>query len=266
MISTLARHLGIWFALARTSFIAELEYRANIIGKMLADVVWYFAQLSLYEVLFSHTGLVADWTLPQMRVFMSFLFLVDCWYMVLFHDNLDTFSEKVNKGELDLLFAKPINAQFLLSFHRISTPYFVNMTVICAYMYYAIGQLEEPMTWYQLLAGLLAGIFGVIIMYGVRFTFSSLSMIITRADAVLQLWYQLYRLATRPDSLFSSPARIILHTVLPMAFIVSVPARIALGKAGFLHLLAGGVLATLVIWWTKVWWRYCVRRYSSASS
>ncbi len=265
-MTTLMRHVGIWFALARTSFIAELEYRANIIGKMLADVVWYFAQLSLYEVLFSHTSLVADWTLPQMRVFMSFLFLIDCWYMVLFHDNLDTFSEKVSKGELDLLFAKPINAQFLLSFHRISTPYFVNMAVIFAYMTYAIGKLEEPMAWYQLVAGLVAGVCGVIVMYGVRFTFSSLSMIITRADSILQLWYQLYRLATRPDTLFPSPARIILHTVLPMAFIVSVPARIALGKAGMLHLVAGIALSVATIFWTKFWWGYCVRRYSSASS
>ena len=58
--------------------------------------------------------------------------VVDALYMILFHDNLDSFSQKTTKGELDLLLAKPVNSQFMMSCQKVSVPYFVNLLFIFA--------------------------------------------------------------------------------------------------------------------------------------
>ncbi len=38
--------------------------------------------------------------------------------MIILSENLDQFSEKVHKGDLDLLLAKPVNSQFMISLQK----------------------------------------------------------------------------------------------------------------------------------------------------
>jgi ABC-2 type transport system permease protein len=71
------------------------------------DIFWYIAQITTFEVLFHHTQYIGSWNLEQMRVFLGVVFVVDALYMIILSENLDQFSEKVRKGDLDLLLAKP---------------------------------------------------------------------------------------------------------------------------------------------------------------
>jgi ABC-2 type transport system permease protein len=68
----------------RISVIADLEFRANIAVKIATDLIWYFAQIVVFEVLYRYTPVIAGWTLPEVRVFMGILFFVDAVWMLLF--------------------------------------------------------------------------------------------------------------------------------------------------------------------------------------
>lgn len=92
-------------AFAKASFVADLEYRANFLTRIVTDIFWYAAQIMTFETIFLHTDNVGGWNLDQTRVFLGMLFVADAIYMVLFHDNLDRMSDRVRKGELDLLLA-----------------------------------------------------------------------------------------------------------------------------------------------------------------
>src|SRR4051812_29156214 len=105
------KYLKLWLEFLKIGWMAEAEYRLNLVVRVVADVVWYIAQLSVFEVLFFHAPQIAGWDILKMRVFMGVLFVVDSIYMVLFHDNFENASTMVRKGELDFILSKPIDSQ-----------------------------------------------------------------------------------------------------------------------------------------------------------
>ncbi len=143
MAQVLKKYLILFYSLLKTSFIADLEYRVNFSLRIFTDIIWYIMQLISFEVLFNYTNLIGDWNRAQMRVFLAILFFVDSFYMVFYQENLDRFSDKVRKGELDLLLTKPIEPQFLVSFQKMAVASFGNMIISFAFLLWTISQLEQ---------------------------------------------------------------------------------------------------------------------------
>ena len=259
-------HLGLLPAFFRASAVAELEYRFNVVLKVATDVIWYGAQLSVFEILFRHATNIGGWTVDSTRVFMGALFVVDSAWMTLFSQNLDKLSDKVRNGELDLLLAKPVNSQFMLSFQRMSVSYLLNVTLAVAWLGYALSRLPEPPPLWRLPIFAAMAACGLAITYSLRFFFSASAMIFDRAENINYVWYQIYRLATRPDAIYPRALRYLVLTAVPVAFIASVPARAMLEKPNPILFVSAFAIAGALLWLTTRFWVYGLKKYSSASS
>lgn len=264
-LAGLRKYLSLYGMIFRTSFIADLEYRVNFVTRIVTDIFWYAAQVIAFEVLYRHTDLIGDWTLPQTRVFLGMIFVVDAIYMVLLHDNLDRFSDKVRKGELDLLLAKPINSQFMVSLNRASTALLGNFTIAVSWLSWSLWQLPD-FNWARVLWLLVLIPSGVVVLYSCRFFMSATAVIFTRAENLQFVWYQIYKLGMRPDSIYVPWFKFIILTVIPVGVIASVPARALLNPPDLLLFAWAILLAPLLVWLSSRYWRFCLRHYSSASS
>jgi ABC-2 type transport system permease protein len=250
----------------KASAMADLEYRLNLVVKIATDVIWYVAQLAIFEILFSHTSNISGWTLASTRVFMGVLFVTDALYMLFIQENLDRLSDKVRRGELDLLLVKPVNSQFMLSFQRMSPAYLGNLILTAAWLTWALINLPEPVPLTRLLTLFVSIPCSIAVSYSIRFFFSATALIFTRAENVNYIWYQLYRLGTRPDTIFPQWLRYVAFTFLPVAFIASVPARLILNAPDPI-LLGGAIMtASFAVYLTTRYWQYTLKFYSSASS
>ncbi|MBX2988381.1 MAG: ABC-2 family transporter protein [Bdellovibrionaceae bacterium] len=259
------KYLGLYAAFFRASLIADLEYRVNFITRIVTDIFWYVAQIVTFEVLYRHTDVIGHWTLPQTRVFLGILFVIDAIYMVLFHDNLERFSDRVRKGELDLLLAKPVNSQFMVSLQRASTAILGNFALGLGWLIFSLSRLPD-FSWERLLWLLILIPCGVTILYCCRFFFTSVAVIFTRAENLQFLWYQLYKFGMRPDSIYAPWLKFFLLTMLPVAMIASVPARALLDPPEPWLFLWAAVLAVFLLWVSHRFWNWCLKQYSSASS
>jgi ABC-2 type transport system permease protein len=261
------RYIDLFFALCRTSFIADLEYRANIVAKIVTDILWYVAQLSTFEVLITHTPDLAGWSIQELRFFMAILFLVDAVFMLLFSENMDQLPLKVANGELDLLLTKPVNSQFMVSLNKINCPYLVNIFVLVLWTIYVVYQLPQAME--PLRLALLIGFampVGLVVFYCMRFWIASLSLIFVRTDNLPMIFYQVYRFGVRPYRFYPFWLRVAVLTIIPVGFIAGVPAEIVLGELPIGLLLWGIALAALALLGTRKFWAFALTRYSSASS
>lgn len=245
--------------------MAELEYRFNIAARFFTDIIWYIAQLSVFEVLFRHTNSMNGWSIDETRVFMGVLFVTDAIYMLLFSENLDRMGEKIRRGDLDLLLVKPVNSQWMLSFQKVSIAYVGNAIFSMAWLIWALLQI-----WNQSLSSLLWLIatvpMSLAIVYTIRFVTAAAALFLTKADAVNYIWYQLYRLGTRPDSFYPEILRYIVLSAFPIAFLASVPAQVILGKTGPEVLLWGYILGAVFIFGSTQFWKRGLQSYGSASS
>lgn len=262
---TLKKYLSLYLALFRTSFIADLEYRVNFLTRIVTDIFWYLAQILTFEVLFYHTPKIGDWNLPQMRVFLGIVFIADALYMIIFSENLDNFSEKVRKGDLDLLLAKPLNSQFMLSLQKASTAAIGNLALGTSWFIYSLLQLPN-FEWPRLFWLLLLIPCGLVALYSVRFTIAASAVIFARSENLHFIWYQIYRLGMRPDSIYVPWFKWVILTVIPVGVVASVPARALLeppqwGLFAWVVFLAG-----LLIYLSNKFWKFALKFYSSASS
>lgn len=260
------KYLKLLWIFYKTSFMADIEYRFNMVLKVLTDILWYVGQLSVFEVIFHHAGSISDWNLSSTRVFMGVLFVVDAFWMLLFSENLDHMSNRVRSGELDLLLVKPVNSQFMLSFKKMNTPYMLNILITLGYLIWALNAHLGESALLGLFWLILTIPCSLIIVYSIRFLFSCLSVIYVNAESIGWLWYQVYRLGTRPDSIYPRWLRYVVLSILPVGFIASVPSRIIMGISEPWMWGVFPLLAAVSFYLSTCYWRYAIKHYASASS
>lgn len=265
MLRNLKKYLGIYGAFFKASFIADLEYRVNFFTRIITDIFWYVAQIATFGVIYGHTTKIGDWNWPQMRVFLGLLFVIDAIYMVIIHDNMENFPEKVRKGDLDLLLTKPVNSQFMISLQKASCALFGNLLLALGWLTYSLLQLED-FHWLRLLWLIVLVPCSITVIYVMRFIFAASAVIFTRSENLQFLWYQIYRLGTRPDSMYFPWFKWMILTVVPVGIIASVPARALLDPPNWKILLWPLVLAPILIWFSSRFWKFSLKFYTSASS
>ncbi len=261
----LKKYFQLYGAFFKASAIAEVEFRLNFIMRIFNDVIWYAAQVFTFEVLFMHTTKIGTWDIYQTRVFLGVLFIIDAFYMILLQENLDRFSEKVRKGELDLLLTKPVNSQFMISFQRVSVSCIGNLMIAIGWFVSSLLNLQD-VSWSRALWIFLLIPCGFAVLYSIRFAMAALSVILVKADNLQFVWYQLYRLGMRPDSIYLKWLQVIILTIVPVGLIASVPARAILDPPE-LWVYAWSILAApLSIWLSSRFWKFALSKYQSASS
>jgi ABC-2 type transport system permease protein len=259
------KYLRLYIAFFRASLTADMEFRANFVIKLTTEMFWYVSQVASFSVIYRHTNTIAGWTWPEMRVFLSILFLVDSLYMVTVANSLDTLSDLVRKGGLDLLLTKPVDSQFMISLQRAATPNILTTLLTSGWLVWSLAQLEN-FSWTRALWLIIAVPSGSLIFYCLRFMFAATAVIFTKVESLNYLWYNFYRLGLRPDTIYVPWMKLILLSIVPVGLIASVPARLVLGLAsGWMALWLVGV-ASLCLYLSHRFWRFTLRHYTSASS
>lgn len=261
------KYLDLYLSFFRASAMADLEYRFNVVAKVVTDLFWYAAQASVFEVLFRQAPRIIDWDIHSARVLIAVLFLVDACWMILFHENFERLSWKVRRGELDLLLVKPVSAQFMVTMQKQNTSYVINVLLTLGYLLWTLQQLPIaiPLWKYALLLGVGLPV-ALGICYSFRLMFATLSVIFTNADSINYIWYQLYRLGMRPDPFYPRWLRYVVLTVLPVGFIASVPTRMLINSGNWWIFVFGPVIATALFFISRRFWRRSLTHYASASS
>lgn len=265
-IHTTKNYYRIIKTLLKTSFIAELEFRSNIALKIFNDFIWYSIQISVFEVLYLHTSQISGWSLGKIKVFLGCLFLSDTINMITYHENLEQLSERVRKGELDLILAKPVNSQFMLSMYRLNPSYIFNFFICFSWLIYSLYSELHTISLLIIIKILILVFSSNAIMYSLRFIVAATTVAVGRAENLSQIWYALFRMSLKPDFVYPPWLRYILLFVVPLAFVASVPSHILLGARTDLWLLISVVLSMIFLSLSSLYWRWIIRKYSSASS
>jgi ABC-2 type transport system permease protein len=266
MNNSFRKYLSLHWAFFRASFAADIEYRLNFFLRIFTDILWYAAQVITFEVLFLQTPMLGSWNAEKVRIFLGILFITDAIYMTFVQGNLDTLSDDVRKGQLDLLLVKPVNSRFIVSCRKVSSAFIVNFFLALTWTIWAIRSYSEPLPLERVFWLFLLIPCGLVIFYSLRFTFSVVSLLTVRADNLQYLWYQIYRLGMRPDTIYTPWMKMIVLTALPVAFVASVPSRALLEEPNY-GLFAGAVVAaTTCFVLSGKFWKFALTKYSSASS
>lgn len=264
-MKTMKKYLSLLVTFFKISLVADLEYRLNSLLHIFMNLLWFVVQIVGFEVIYLHTSDIGGWSIHQTRVMLAIVFTVDSLYTFFVEEGLSDFFRMVQRGDLDLLLTKPVNSQFMISFQKMKTPSLFNVFLMLGYLAWTLTQLPN-FTWTRglLLLALIPNSF--LILYSMRFIFISAVVMFAKAENLLYIWFNLYRLSFRPDGILFSWVRWTLLTIIPFSLVANVPARILFEKSSAGLTIYTFFMGFALLYLSHRFWIKSLKNYSSASS
>ena len=279
MSSVRPHYFRVYWTFFRNSAVREMMFRGNFLITVAARILWFAAQLTLFEVIFRSLGPNGEINgsgRPQNFAFMATGMLINAVVETFFIPNCANFSELIRTGNLDFILLKPIDTQFLVSFEKVNLPNLNQVVMAGGLLGYALVIRGEPIGLVPVLLYLLFLAVGVVFFYSLMIALASTSVWFGRNQGLYDFWFYVTVFARYPWSIYSgSSAGYVLQFaftyVLPILLIVTVPATELLSKLNdegwrrwfaILALVAtalGVVVSRAVFNWS-------LKRYRSASS
>lgn len=265
----MSRYLEIYWMMIRNSLIREMSFKANFLLWIVVEFLWFVGQVVFLQVIYGQVNNVAGWSKWECVLLIGTHQITSQIFQAFFYVNLAELPELVRTGRLDLMLLLPMDAQFAVSTRKFGMDNIVNVLVGVAVVIFCLAQLHIVPTALQIFLYIVAISFGVAIHYAVLFGLATASFWIVRAQGLIYGYFNVFNIARIPESVFPySLFKIIFTYFLPVIIVANVPA-ITLARAfqspwGGLAQLAIGTVFIVAL--TRGFWRFALRRYSSASS
>jgi len=259
------RYLRVYKTFFLSAFVREMEFRANFIAKVIQNLVWMFFFVAILLVIYGNTKQVAGWSRSDAFVLAATCFLLQALMMAFFMSLMEIPSH-VRLGTLDYVITKPIDPQFWISARRFNFDQIGVLFAGFAMLLIGAGSLRTPLsisqwTSYFLLLGSALAIF-----YSFNLILMTTAIWFVRVDNLWVLGQSILDVARFPIDIYHLFIQRLFIYFVPMAFLATIPARqLVLG-------FDGGMVAIGVVWAlvfliaSRLFWRYAVRNYASASS
>jgi len=265
--STLVRYAAIYAALWKTSVTREMSFKGNFLLWIIVELAWFGLQLAFVSVLFSQTSTIGTWTVWQVVLLTGASNFIQEIYQAFFLVNCTNLSELVRTGKMDFLLLLPVNTRFLVSTRQVDIPSFANAAFAVCVMIFAAGKLHLHPTAAQLLGFAALCVVGLVVHYSLMFMLASVSFWTVRAQGIVWGYYNLFNIARLPDEAFHGVFKAVFTFALPVLLVSNVPVRTLTDRlespVGLLTLLGLGIVWALISEW---FWRFSIRRYTSAST
>jgi ABC-2 type transport system permease protein len=224
---------------ARNSLVRDMTFRGNFVLQCITSMSWTAMNLGFYLIVFDHTNMIgADtgWGRYEFFVFLGTTWLVNSMVQAFFMPNAVEFSELIRTGNLDFALLKPIDTQFLVSFHKVDWASLVNILLGGAVISYAVWHLTTraddplsigPLTVVLYLAYLACG---VTILYSLMISLSATSIWMGRNQSLSNFWFYITSFSRYPMEIYNrgwgTPLFLFFTFIVPVLLVINVPARI----------------------------------------
>ncbi len=260
------RYLNLFVVFFRTSIQTDMEYRADFFARIIASLLGMITTLGGLTVVFQYTSTIRGWSLPQVIVLLAVYYLLNGLIEMFIAPNMRQIMEQVRQGTLDFVLLKPLSAQFLATFRQVNIWRGVNVMLGIALAIYSIRKLSLHVGPAQAAAFVITLTAGLAIVYSFWLILVTLTFWVTRIDNLEQVMWQAFEAGRYPIDIYPGWLRGGLTYVIPVAFIITVPAEALAGKGGPLQvpiaLFVGAAMLTLA----SLFWRFGLKHYTGASA
>ncbi len=264
----LRRYIEIYSIMLRNSLIRELSFKANFILWMVVEVLWFVGQIVFFGIIFGSVDRIGDWTKWEVVLLVGTHQIIAQLFQAFFFVNVANIPELVRTGKLDSLLVLPIDSQFATSTKQFGLDSIVNAALGGVVVVVSLVRLQIMPPPIHILLYLVALGFGVVIHYSIMLILAAFSFWIVRAQGLVYGYFNFLNIARYPDVIYPRLFRFIFSWLIPVVIVANIPARLLIKSLGqplplILQLIAA---ATIVFAISRLFWRFALNHYSSASS
>jgi ABC-2 type transport system permease protein len=184
----------------------------------------------------------------------------------LFARNIGEIPRTIRSGVFDFYLIKPVVVQFYAAFRRFGVYDLGNISAGIALLIYALATSPELPSLAAIPLFIVAVFVGLVIFYSLLIMVVSLAFVLERLEGIWAFMNIFSEPLTVPFDIFPTTARFALTYLLPLAFVVFVPAQALTGRLTWQQVPLGIGIAAILFFLANLAWRGGLRRYTSASS
>ena len=260
----IAQYLRVLRLFWQVSFAAELEYRINFIVAVVSSVGGLAGSLFGLFLFYRTDYTFEGWSWEEALVVLGLFTILQGVAATFLAPNLNKIVRYVQEGTLDFILLKPVSSQFWLSAHTLSPWGFPDLLFGFIIILYAGNKLGlSPLAYLGILPPLALGI---VSLYSLWFILGATSIWFVKIYNVTEVLRSLLEAGRFPVSGYPAAYRIFFTFIIPVAFLTTVPAQTLLSRSDPLWLLGSTILAIALFQFSKAFWQFALRFYTSASS
>lgn len=229
----------VFLTFARNSLVRDMTFRTNFLFQCVSSVAWTLMNLGFYLIVFQFApsiGQNTGWEQQQFFLFLATTWIINSIVQAFFMPNAEEFSELIRTGGLDFALLKPIDTQFLVSFHKVdwsALSNFVAAIIILLWNAYILATRSTDPLYFSPLTLLLYTLFigsGVLIMYSLMICLSATSIWLGRNQTLYNFWFYITNFSRYPMEIYQRGWGWSLWGIftfaIPVLVVVNVPARL----------------------------------------
>ncbi len=254
-------------AVLSISFHRFLSYRMDVfINSVLASGMWTFFNVLSMFIVSSRAKTIFGWEQGELILISALYNIFIGIYAFFLARGISEFSDLVDKGMLDSILLKPLDSQFYTSANAAQYNSLIRLILgtclaVLISIHYNITVHPINMIYFAF-----SIVPSMILLYSVLFLINTLIIWSPRTDNITELFYTLRSLGRYPRESFQRAGELVFVFLSPFVIVLSTPSRILLGKATAYDVMELCVAAAVAFAAARMFWKYALRHYTSASS
>jgi ABC-2 type transport system permease protein len=243
----------------------ELAFRTSLLFQLATTSLTTLAALATIGIVYARTDTLGGWNRGESIVLLGTYLIVGGMLATFIEPNVLWFSEQVKSGKLDDILLRPVPGLFLATLGS-HTPVRL-LQVLAGGLVVVLGCVESGIapglqhlaSWFVMMTG------ATVITWATR-TMVMVIALWTPSLALDAVYDAAWQFGRYPVSMYRQPLRFALTSILPLAFITTLPAQTLTRGIDFRILLLAIAVAVMSALIARTFWHWGLRRYTSATS
>ena len=262
----LKKYLKVYSLFNYTSLAIELEYKFNIFIDISTAILGLIGSIFLLTIFFSNTSTIGGWDFNQVLIIQSIYTILNGITNTWFSPNLNEIVKYIREGTLDFVLIKPIDSQFWISFKRISPTGLIEILLGLFLLFYCLNVNNISLQLIPLFLLFLTIICSISILYSLWFIIATTTIWFVKTWNATEVLRSFLYIGRFPVDSFSLPLRIFFSTFIPITFITTILSEVILGISTIWKIILEIFVSYIFLFFSRKFWKYALKFYSSASS
>lgn len=250
----------------RIAGMLAMRYRSSFIAETVMSCGWVAWTLAPLLVIYQYRESVGGWTWDEALLVMGLFITLEGILGAFIDPNLRAVVEQVRDGTFDFTLLKPVDAQLLVSVHRIQVTELPHAIAGLIVVGVASQRIDPVPGWREWGEGALLLLAATVLLHAMWTIVVATSFWFVRVDNLSVLLRSLLDAGRWPVSYYRGVVRTVLTWVVPIGLITTFPALALRGLLEPRLLVAALGMSLGFALFARAVWRYALRHYTSASS
>lgn len=259
------RYFAIYKTLLRFNFAELIAYRGNFINGIVANSVWGFFSVVLIVVLTSRTPFIFGWSRGELFLLFGIYNIFTSVFQFFFTRGFERFAETVHLGSLDSVLLKPIDSQFLMSFTYINIPVILRVVIGVIFCKYALSLMNYVPSIQDLGLSIFLMTISITVLYSIWYIVATCLIWWSSLSNLVGLLYEMNGTTRYPQQMFRSASPFLFYAIFPLTLVSTTPTLALIGKVTLGNIFWLVIFATAFLAASRIFWRFSLKYYSSAS-